>query len=119
MPRTKDVAGVTGVRTAYQTLNTGLGLSEKPVAPSVFVARLASALDSPDRVRQRARTLADAAESAGLTVGMQPAGFAGACLYKASHEHGQLVTQSQVAAVADTTAVTIRTHRDTIEDLDL
>lgn len=72
-----------------------------------------------DQIRQRARTLAEAAESAGDTIGVQPAGFAGACLYKASQEGNRLLTQSQVAAVADTTTVTLRTHLDALDELDV
>lgn len=107
------------VRNGYQTLNTELGLPAKPVTPSEFVPRLASELDVSDRIRQRARTLADAAVAAEITVGVQPLGFAGACLYKACQEEGLSVSQSQVATVADTSSMTIRTHRDALDELDV
>ncbi|WP_428838185.1 transcription initiation factor IIB, partial [Streptomyces virens] len=68
---------------AYKTLNEALGLPAKPVSPSMFVPRLASDLECPDEIRQRARTLAEQAEERGLTTGVHPAGFAAACLYKA------------------------------------
>jgi transcription initiation factor TFIIB len=105
------------VKNAYRVLNIELGLPAKPVTPSEFVPRLASELDVSDQIRQRARTLAEVAESAGDVIGVQPVGFAGACLYKASQEEGRLLTQSQVATVADTTAVTLRTHRDSLDEL--
>jgi hypothetical protein len=72
------------VKNTYQVLNIVLGLPAKPVTPSEFVPRLASELDVSDQIRQRARTLAEVAESAGVAIGVQPAGFAGACLYKAT-----------------------------------
>jgi transcription initiation factor TFIIB len=106
-----------GVRNAYTTLNTELGLPAQPVTPSAFVPRLASDLVISDQVRQRARQLAAAAESAGVTTGVQPSGFAAACLYTAGREHGRWLTQSDVAAVADVSTATIRAHRDTLDEL--
>ena len=105
------------VRSAYTTLNTELGLPAQPVRPSAFVPRLASDLDISDQVRQRARQLAAAAESAGVTTGVQPSGFAAACLYTAGREHGRWLTQSDIAAVADVSTATIRAHRDTLDEL--
>ncbi|MDR5657803.1 transcription initiation factor IIB family protein [Halodesulfurarchaeum sp. HSR-GB] len=105
------------VTNAYKTLNTELGLPAKPVTPSAFVPRLASELDVPDQIRQRARKLAEDSESTGVTTGVRPSGFAAACLYKAGHEHGQLLTQSAVAEVANVSPVTVRTHRDALDEL--
>ena len=105
------------VTNAYKTLNTELGLPAQPVTPSAFVPRLASELDVPDQIRQRARRLAEGSESTGVTMGVCPSGFAAACLYKAGHEKGQLFTQSEVAAVANVSPVTVRTHRDALDEL--
>jgi transcription initiation factor TFIIB len=55
----------------------------EPVSPSMFVPRLASDLECPDEIRQRARALAEQTEERGVTKGVHPAGFAAACLYKA------------------------------------
>jgi len=76
------------VTNAYKTLNEELGLPAKPVSPGKFVPRLASDLECPDEIRQRARTLAEQAEESGLTAGVHPAGFAAACLYKAGRNWG-------------------------------
>jgi len=103
------------VTAAYRTLNTELGLPAQPVRPSEFVPRLASELDVSNRVHQRARTLAEAAESAGVTTGVQPAGFAAACLYKAGGERSWKVSQAEVAEAANVSSTTVRTHRDTLE----
>ncbi|RLM62595.1 transcription initiation factor IIB family protein [Halorubrum sp. Atlit-26R] len=105
------------VTNAYTTLNTELGLPAQPMTPSTFVPRLASELDVSDQIRQRARRLAEASESTGATTGVQPSGFAAACLYKAGLEQGWWLTQSDVAEVADISVVTVRTHRDTIDEL--
>jgi transcription initiation factor TFIIB len=65
------------VTNAYKTLNEELGLPAELVAPSMFVPRLASDLECPDEIRQRARALAEQAEERGVTTGVHPAGFAG------------------------------------------
>jgi len=105
------------VTNAYTTLNTELGLPAQPVTPSAFVPRLASELDVSDQIRQRARQLAEASESAGATTGVRPSGFAAACLYKAGREDGRWLTQSDVADVANVSVVTVRTHRDALDEL--
>ena len=104
------------VTTAYTTLNEELGLPTEPVSPKMFVPRLASDLECSDEIRQRARTLAAQAEDAGVTSGVHPAGFAAACLYKAGQEAGGWLTQSAVAEVSNTSIVTVRAHRDTLDE---
>jgi len=104
------------VTNAYKTLNEELGLPAEPVSPSIFVPRLASDLECPDRIRQRARTLAEQAEEHGVTTGVHPAGFATACLYKAGREEGRWLTQSEAADVANASKATVRAHRDTLEE---
>ena len=105
------------VTNAYTTLNTELGLPAQPMTPSTFVPRLASELDVSDQIRQRARRLAEASESTGATTGVRPSGFAAACLYKADLENGRWLTQSDVADAANVSVVTVRTHRDALDEL--
>lgn len=104
------------VTNAYKTLNEELSLPAEPVSPSMFVPRLASDLECPDEIRQRARTLAEQAEERGVTTGVHPAGFAAACLYKAGQEQGQWVTQSDVAETGNVTPTTVRTHHETLAE---
>jgi len=104
------------ITNAYKTLNEELGLPAEPVAPSMFVPRLASSLACPDRIRQRARALAEQAEEHGVTTGVHPAGFAAACLYTAGREEGRWLTQSEAADVANASKVTIRAHWNTLEE---
>ena len=103
------------VTNGYKTLNEELGLPAEPVSPSMFVPRLASDLECPDEIRQRARALAEQAEERGVTTGVHPAGFAAACLYKAGREEGRWLTQSEAADVANASKATVRAHRDTLE----
>jgi transcription initiation factor TFIIB len=105
------------VTNAYKTLNEELGLPAEPVSPSMFVPRLASDLECPDEIRQRARALAEQAEERGVTTGVHPAGFAAACLYKAGQEQGKWVTQSDVAETGNVTPTTVRTHHETLDEL--
>lgn len=105
------------VSNAYKTLNTELGLPTQPVRPSAFVPRLASDLDVPNHIRRRSRTLAEQAATAGVATGVQPAGFAAACLYTAASETDWWLTQSEAAEAANVTPVTIRSHRDTLDEL--
>jgi transcription initiation factor TFIIB len=104
------------VTNAYATLNEELGLPTEPVSPSMFVPRLASDLECPDEIRQRAQTLAERAEERGVTTGVHPAGFAAACLYTAGQEQGQWVTQAAVAEVGNVTPVTVRSHYETVKE---
>ena len=108
--------GESRVTNAYKTLNEELGLPAKPVTPTMYIPRLASELDCPGRIRRRSRILAEAAEDAGVTIGVHPAGFAAACLYKAGREAGRWLTQTDIAEVANTSTATVRNHRDTLEE---
>ena len=114
------VARVTQDRVAssYRTLNAELELPTKPMGPKAYVPKLASELDASSQVRRRAERLADAAETAGITIGSNPVGFAGACLYLAACEEGQALTQAEVSNAADVSTTTLRSHRDALrEDL--
>ena len=105
------------VQNAYKAMNAELGLPAKPVVPSEFIPQLASELEVPGRVRHRAIELAERADSVGITTGVRPSGFAAACLYKAGCEDGWCLTQSTVAAAANVSAATVRTHRDALDEL--
>ena len=105
------------VTNAYKALNTELGLPTQPVRPSEFIPQLASELDIPTNIRQRARRLAEQSESTGAVAGVKPSRFAAACLYKAGREEGRWLTQAEVAAAASVTATTLRSHRDTLNEL--
>lgn len=100
----------------YSVLNTECNLPTSPPSPAAFIPRFATTLDVSAPVRQRALTLTQQAEAAGLIGGAQPSGFAAACLYKAAREHDASLTQSTIAEVAETSTATIRTHRDRLNE---
>lgn len=104
------------VKNAYTTLNTELELPTQPMTPRMFIPQLASELDVSDGIQHRAGDLAATAEETGITTGVQPSGFAAACLYKAGREHDQPLTQAEVATAANTSRQTLRTHRDALEE---
>jgi transcription initiation factor TFIIB len=108
--------GESRVTNGYKALNEELGLPAKPAMPAMYIPRLASDLDCPERIRRRARALAEAAEDAGVTTGVHPAGFAAACIYRAGQEAGRWLTQTEIAEVANTSTATVRNHRDTLEE---
>ncbi|MFC7116583.1 transcription initiation factor IIB family protein [Natronoarchaeum sp. GCM10025703] len=104
------------VASSYRTLNAELELPTKPMGPNAYVPRLASELDASAQVRRRAERLAEAAESAGITIGSNPVGVAGACIYLAACEAGQALTQAAVANAADVSTTTLRSHRDALRE---
>ena len=60
----------------------------------MYIPRLASDLDCPDRIRRRARALAEAAEDAGVTTGVHPAGVTQLAVYQAHKRERGLVRES-------------------------
>ena len=106
------------VTNAYKTLNEKLGLPAEPVSPSMFVPRLASDLECPDKIRQRARTLAEQAEDLGVTTSVHPAGFAAACVYTAAREDCRWLSQTEAAEAANISTTTVRNHHDVLEQID-
>lgn len=123
LPRTLDDIEVyiqcdrSSLTNAYKLLNIELDLETQPQQPHEFVPRFASELDLPDHIRREAFDLAKRAENAGLTTGSQPTGVAAACLYLVAQDHGSSLTQTRLAAVADTSTVTIRNHRRKLNGL--
>lgn len=114
-----DVAHVeeVSVTNAYNTLNAELGLPAKPQSPAAYVPRLAAELDCPSGVRRRAREIVAKAENADVTNGAHPAGFAAGCLYRAGLEEGYRITQMDAAEAANVSPATVRSHKNTLEEL--
>jgi len=110
--------GYSGLVNAYKVLNRELGLPTQPMTPVEYVPRLAAALDAPNRVRRRARELAERAEHEGVVSGKHPAGFAGACLYVAADELDWYVSNAEIAEAADSCTATVRAHRERVRALE-
>jgi len=96
------------LKAAYAALNRELGLPTGPIDPREYVPRFATELDLPASVERRARGLVDAAHDRDLVAGRNPGGVAAACLYTAARRADLAVTQQRAAAVADVSAVTLR-----------
>jgi transcription initiation factor TFIIB len=105
------------VANAYKTLNTELGLPTKPVTPQCFVPKLASELELGEGIRRRASCLAARARKAAIANGCQPTGVAAACVYIATQEQGEYITQMAIAETAGTTPITLRNRRDELREL--
>lgn len=102
---------------AYSAMNTELELPTAVPQPQNVLPQLATDLGVPNDVQHRALELAALAEDTGITTGCRPHGFAAACLYRAGQELGCLVTQQELAEVANTSTKTIRKHRDALLEL--
>jgi len=74
------------------------------------VPRFASELDLADGTRRLAERLAKEAEDRGLANGRNPAGVAAGCVYEAAQERSDEVTQQGLGAVAEVSAVTVRSR---------
>jgi transcription initiation factor TFIIB len=96
------------LRVAYDALNRELGLPTGPIDPREYLARYATELDMAHDVEARAREHAKNLVKNGHASGRNPSGVAAGCLYTAAREQGVELTQAAAAAVADVSAVTVR-----------
>jgi transcription initiation factor TFIIB len=103
------------LKLGYGVINQRLGLEASPITPVEYVPRFASALDVDEAVRSTAHEYARQARDQNVVNGQQPSAFAGACLYYAAREHGDKLTQGDVASVAGCSTHTLRTHRDELK----
>ncbi len=109
--RRKEVGGVVRI------LQRELGLRLPPSTPLDYVRTLASRLQLPGEVQERAAGILREAVAAGVTSGKNPIGVAGAAIYLASVEAGMKVNQSEVASASSTTPVTIRNNCRDLEEI--
>lgn len=103
---------------AFDALNRDLGLPIGPTDPREYLPRFASRLGLEADVERIARRHASDLIEDGLAVGRKPGGVAGACLYAAANENEHVVSQREVADVADVSPVTLRGVCTLLEDLD-
>lgn len=99
----------------YRTLNEVLSLPAPPRSPQEFVRKLASEFELPPEVIYRAEELATRAHESGASSGKHPAGFAATCLRTVAADFGHTVIQRELAEAAGVSAVTIRSHRETVD----
>lgn len=101
-------------RNAYHVMNRELALPAAPQRPRQYIPQFVSAVDAPERVRVLAVEIAERAAMSGLSNGQQPSGFAAACLLVAAKRSEVRVTQTELAEVADVSAMTVRKQRNRI-----
>jgi transcription initiation factor TFIIB len=92
---------------AYGAMNRELGLQTGPIDPAEYLPRFATELELDSTVEDTARRLLDALDP-GTASGRNPSGLAAAALYAASKENPGGPTQTEAAAVAGVTPVTLR-----------
>lgn len=92
----------------YRCLMAEQDLEMAPIHPKQFVPRFCSELEAGRSVQRRAIEILERSEKQGLHSGKSPTGLAGAAIYIAGMLCGDRCTQSEIAAVAQVTEVTIR-----------
>lgn len=92
----------------YRRLVVEQELEMEPIDPKQFVPRFCSELETGLEVQRRATEILEDSESEGLHSGKSPTGLAGAAIYLATLLCDEELTQSEIAAVARVTEVTIR-----------
>jgi transcription initiation factor TFIIB len=86
-----------------------LGLELAPRNPAAFVPRLVSADDATETVMAGSTALARSLDTE-MYNGSNPAGVAAACVYAVVQQADIPITQTELAAAADVSTVTIRSH---------
>ncbi|MWG35379.1 transcription initiation factor IIB [Halomarina oriensis] len=96
------------VENAYSVLNRDLSLPSVPVPPGAYIPGLASTVGLSEGTRRQAADVTEQAQERGLTNGKHPAGVAAAALYLVAEARVERVRQTDLAAAADVSTVTLR-----------
>ena len=96
------------IRNGYTVLNRELELPVPPADPTQYLPQIASAVGAGTTIERKARHILDAADETRVTSGKNPSGVAAGALYLAGQETGALLTQGELAEVADVSAATVR-----------
>ncbi len=126
VPRTLDeVADSSGVDRkdigkTYRFLSRELKLNLMPLQPQDYLSRFCRKLDLGEGTEREALDILRRIKEQGLTSGRGPTGIAAAIIYITTLLEEDDRTQSDVAAVAGVTEVTIRNrYKEMVEHLDL
>jgi len=104
----------------YRFLSRELELKLMPLQPQDYLFRFCRKLELNEDVERKALEMLQLIEEQGLTSGRGPTGIAAAIIYITTLLGGENRTQSDVAAVAGVTEVTIRNrYKEMAEHLDL
>jgi len=126
VPRTfEEVADSSGVDRkeigkTYRFLSRELKLKLMPLQPQDYLSRFCRKLDLGEGIERAALDILRRTKEQGLTSGRGPTGIAAAIIYITTLQGGENRTQSDVAAVAGVTEVTIRNrYKEVAEQLHL
>jgi len=85
-----------------------------------YISKFINKLELRGETERIASLLLEKASDAMLTVGRGPSGIAAACIYVGSHITGEIITQRNIASVANVTEVTIRNrYKELLKELDI
>ena len=126
VPRTfEEVADSSGVDRkeigkTYRFLSRELKLKLMPLQPQDYLSRFCRKLELDEDTERAALDILRRTKEQGLTSGRGPTGIAAAIIYITTLQGGENRTQSDVAAVAGVTEVTIRNrYKEVAEQLHL
>ena len=126
VPRTfEEVADSSGINRkdigkTYRFLSRELELKLMPLQPQDYLFRFCRKLELDEDIERKALEMLQLIEEQGLTSGRGPTGMAAAIIYITSLLEGDNRTQSDVAAVAGVTEVTIRNrYKEVADHLDI
>jgi transcription initiation factor TFIIB len=116
VPRTlKEIAEVSKmplkkIRRAYFFLIKEMKLKLPPATPARFIPRFCSELGVSTTIREKAILLIRKSRGMGVAKGWSPTGTAAAAIYLAAELSGEPVEEKEVARVAGTTPITLRSR---------
>jgi transcription initiation factor TFIIB len=114
IPRTlQDVADASNVskrilRRNYSKTILELGLNPELVRPSTLIPRIATSIGLKEKVSRFAVQIASQYENTRYSLGKNPCGIAGACVYLSCIKFGIEIPQVEICNIAGTSSVTIR-----------
>jgi transcription initiation factor TFIIB len=120
-----DVASVQGIDRKrigrlYRNLVRDLDLRISHPSPADFISRFGRTLQLSAQTEERAREIISESETAGITSGKDPAGFAAAAIYISGKITDQIRTQKEIASHTGVSEVTIRNrYQEILKRLDL
>ncbi|MGA1822667.1 MAG: transcription initiation factor IIB [Thermoplasmatota archaeon] len=104
----------------YRNLVRDLNIRISHLSPADFVSRFGRNLQLNPQTEERAREIISESETAGITSGKDPAGFAAAAIYISGKMTGQIRTQKEIAAHTGVSEVTIRNrYQEILKRLDI
>ncbi len=118
MPEVASVAKIQQdrIENGYQVLNQELALPVPPPDPRQYLRQIATRIDIADRTIRAARDCLTHADDELTAHGKNPRGTAAGALYLASEQTNHDITQEDLAATANVSALTVRNRYYDLKD---